>query len=41
MKVNLTAIPLISKSELDDEIKRALIIIRNPMNAIPSFFNHM
>ena len=25
----------------DDEIKRALVIIRNPMAAIPSFFNHI
>ncbi|KAL7554175.1 hypothetical protein ACHAWF_018391 [Thalassiosira exigua] len=25
----------------DDEITRALVIIRNPMNAIPSFFNHI
>ena len=25
----------------DDEINRALVIIRNPMSAIPSFFNHM
>jgi hypothetical protein len=25
----------------DDEINRALVIIRNPMHAIPSFFNHI
>ncbi|KAK1741252.1 glycosyltransferase (family 10) [Skeletonema marinoi] len=25
----------------DDEIHRALVIIRNPMHAIPSFFNHI
>ena len=25
----------------DDEIHRALVIIRNPMQAIPSFFNHI
>ena len=25
----------------DDEINRAMVIIRNPMNAIPSFFNHI
>ncbi len=25
----------------DDRINRALVIIRNPMNAIPSFFNHI
>lgn len=25
----------------DNEINRALVIIRNPMNAIPSFFNHI
>ncbi|KAL9180549.1 hypothetical protein ACHAXT_011002 [Thalassiosira profunda] len=25
----------------DDEINRALVIIRNPMSAIPSFFNHI
>ena len=25
----------------DNEINRALVIIRNPMNAIPSYFNHL
>ena len=27
--------------EWDNKINRALVIIRNPMNAIPSFFNHI
>jgi len=27
--------------EWDDEINRALVVIRNPMAAIPSFFNHI
>lgn len=29
------------KVSWDNEIKRALVIIRNPMGAIPSFFNHI
>lgn len=31
----------ITKASWDDDIKRAFVILRNPLHAIPSYFNEM